>query len=321
MWTTAGGGQDNEARRHCEVVWRRRQRQENEVPGSVAIDAVLAGDHKIVVFISGARVFSNGVDFTLEVRARHGSTDGRGDMLAGVHGYGDPSDRLLLGIEFSDGRRCTNTGEPLDLDGSDSVEQPLLTPGGGSSSIRSGDITLFLSPLPPPGDLRVVCAWPKRGLPEAITVLSADDILEAEQRARVLWPWEPEPEPQWSVKPPEVPKGGWFAEQQAQSHEPQQGSTGLGKTRERLSVMDESDLSVLRERAENGDKDAVDQLIELAGEQGNLDELRRLAGQGNTTASDQLIELAGEQGNFDELRRLADQGNTTASEVLEELEE
>ena len=33
--------------------------------------------------------------------------------------------------------------------------------------------------------------------------------------------------------------------------------------------MDESDLSVLRKRAEGGDKDAVDQLIELAGAQGN----------------------------------------------------
>ena len=69
------------------------------------------------------------------------------------------------------------------------------------------------------------------------------------------------------------------------------GPTGLGKTRERLRVMDESDLSVLRERAESGDKDAVDQLIELAGEQGNLDELRRLADQGNTTASEVLREL------------------------------
>jgi hypothetical protein len=98
------------------------------------------------------------------------------------------------------------------------------------------------------------------------------------------------------------------------------GPTGSGKTRGRLGVMNESDLSVLRERAEGGDEDAVDQLIELAGEQGNLDELRRLADQGNTTASDQLIELAAEQGNLDELRRLADQGNTTASEMLSELE-
>jgi hypothetical protein len=74
-------------------------------------------------------------------------------------------------------------------------------------------------------------------------------------------------------------------------------STCLGETRGRLDVMDESDLSVLQQRAQRGDEDAVDQLIELAGEQGNLEELRRLADQGNTTASDQLIELAAEQGN------------------------
>jgi hypothetical protein len=55
--------------------------------------------------------------------------------------------------------------------------------------------------------------------------------------------------------------------------------------------MNESDLSVLRKRAEGGDKDAVDQLIELASEQGDLEELRRLADQGNTTASEMLAEL------------------------------
>jgi hypothetical protein len=69
----------------------------------VAIDAVLADDDEVVVFISGARVFSNGVDFTLEIRARLATTDGRGGMLGGVHGDGDPSDRLLVGVEFSEG--------------------------------------------------------------------------------------------------------------------------------------------------------------------------------------------------------------------------
>jgi hypothetical protein len=316
MWTMAGGGEDDEAA-SPEMVWRRRQRPENEVPGSVAIDAVLVGNDEVVVFISGVRAFSNGVELSLEVRARHTSTDERGDMF-GLHGHAGPGDPLLLGIELSDGRRCTNLDRP-DLDDSDPAERPMLTPGGGSSTARSADLTLFLSPLPPPGDLRVVCAWPKRGLAETITVLSADDILEASRRARVLWPWEPEPV--WSAEPPEVPKGGWFAEQQAPSHEPQLGPTAMGETRERLRVMDESDLFVLRERAESGDRDAVDQLIELAGERGDLDELRRFADQGNTTASDQLIEVAGEQGNLEELRRLANQGNTTAREVLEELEE
>jgi hypothetical protein len=68
MWTVAGSGGDDEGHRELEAVWRRRQRPENEVPVSVAIDAVLADGPEVVVFISGARVFSNGVDFTLEVR-------------------------------------------------------------------------------------------------------------------------------------------------------------------------------------------------------------------------------------------------------------
>lgn len=319
MWTMAGGGEDDEVMRHREMVWRRRQRPENEVPGSVAVDAVLVGDDEVAVFVTCLRAFSNGVELSLEVRARHTSTDERGGMF-GLYGHAGPGDPLLLGIELSDGRRCTNL-DRIDLDDSDPAERPMLTPGGGSSTERSADLTLFLSPLPPPGELRIVCAWPKRGLAETITVLSADDILEAARRARVLWPWEPESQPVWSVKPPEVPKGGWFAEEQAQHHETQQGPVGGGKPRERLRVMDESDLFVLREQADGGDRDAVDQLIELAGERGDLDELRRFADQGNTTASDQLIEVASEQGNLEELRRLADLGNTTAREVLEELEE
>jgi hypothetical protein len=58
--------------------------------------------------------------------------------------------------------------------------------------------------------------------------------------------------------------------------------------------MTESDLSVLRERAENGDKTAVDELIELATEQGDMAELGRLADNGNTTAAEQLMELTAE---------------------------
>jgi aminoglycoside 6'-N-acetyltransferase len=83
--------------------------------------------------------------------------------------------------------------------------------------------------------------------------------------------------------------------------------------------MTESNLSELRERAEKGDGEAADELIELATERGDLDELRRLADRGNATATDQLIELATELGDLDELRRLADQGNKTAAEQLMEL--
>ena len=50
----------------------------------------------------------------------------------------------------------------------------------------------------------------------------------------------------------------------------------------------------LRARADNGDRDAVDELVQLAGEHGDLAELRRLADSGNRDAVDELIQLAGD---------------------------
>jgi hypothetical protein len=83
----------------------------------------------------------------------------------------------------------------------------------------------------------------------------------------------------------------------------------------------DSELARLRERAANGDEDAIGELIELATERDDLDELRRLADAGSKDAVDQLVELAGERGDFDELRRLAARGSRDAADVLTELTE
>ena len=53
--------------------------------------------------------------------------------------------------------------------------------------------------------------------------------------------------------------------------------------------MTESDRSVLWEFAESGHSDAVDQLVELAAERGDMVELRRLADLGHSDAVDQLM--------------------------------
>jgi hypothetical protein len=83
--------------------------------------------------------------------------------------------------------------------------------------------------------------------------------------------------------------------------------------------MNDPELPELRERAARGDRDAVDQLVELAGERGDSDELRRLAAAGSRDAADELVQLAGERGDVDELRRLAAAGNRDAADVLAEL--
>jgi len=54
--------------------------------------------------------------------------------------------------------------------------------------------------------------------------------------------------------------------------------------------MSERELVVLRARAAQGDQDAVGQLVELAGERGDLAELRHLADGGSSDAADVLTE-------------------------------
>jgi hypothetical protein len=58
--------------------------------------------------------------------------------------------------------------------------------------------------------------------------------------------------------------------------------------------MTDQDLRELRTRAADGDQDAVDELVELAGERGDMDELRRLAAAGSSDAADVLAELTEE---------------------------
>lgn len=91
------------------------------------------------------------------------------------------------------------------------------------------------------------------------------------------------------------------------------------RLREVLAGTEDPELVDLRRRADHGDPDAVDQLVELAGERGDVAELRHLAEAGSTDAGDVLVEVLTEREDLDGLRRLADSGNVTAREVVEEL--
>ena len=191
-------------------------RPDNEVPGSVALDATLASSSDLAVFVSGMRAFRNGVEFAVEVRARNSATDpDRVNLGDGVLGEERGDDRLLLGVEFADGRWCTNVGG-YDFDADDTADRLQLWADEGSADARTAYESYFLSPLPPPGDLRIVCGWPRRSLPETVTTVPAETILEGSRRARELWPWEPEvssPEEPMSV--PDLSGTEWFAERLA----------------------------------------------------------------------------------------------------------
>lgn len=189
-------------------AWRRRHCPANEIPASVPVDAVIGSSEGLVVFISALSVYSNGISFTTEARARGGpgSEDRPVSLCDGL--LGDVSrHRMLLGVEFPDGRRCISTPRGQDANPKD---EPLLLPTRGDGSNGVGSAGWFLSPFPPPGDLRLYCAWPSAGIPETTTLISADELLKAARRVRQLWPPSRIFDQQPTPTPVVLPRDGWF---------------------------------------------------------------------------------------------------------------
>lgn len=194
-----------------ELRWRRRQRPDNEVPASVAFDAVLVDTDTLVIFLSGLRVYTGGVEFVLQLRAAPTGSEDEDEYLGHLlHGHRG-ADGLLIGIEFGDGRSCANVGTLQERSTDES--SPMLHSGGGGGGARAADASYFLSPLPPPGDLKLVTALPDRGVAESTVLLPTEAILDAASRARVLWPWEPQRRPRRKPRRPQLEPDGWFAQQ------------------------------------------------------------------------------------------------------------
>ncbi len=117
---------------------RGHQRPDNEVPVSIALDAVLGETADFIVYVSGVRVFRTVLEFRLTALARHRGA-GRG-LSGALFGHGEPEDRLLLGVEYADGRTGSNlggfrTGLNQELD----PTTPVLMPGGGGGGDRSAE--------------------------------------------------------------------------------------------------------------------------------------------------------------------------------------
>jgi hypothetical protein len=107
-----------------------------------------------------------------------------------------PSDRVVFGFEFDDGRRAERSdpiGGPGSFSFMDHYEGKDVAPNpatevilniiSGGSSPDSLHENTFIWPLPP-GDLRLFGAWPDADLPEQSVLLPADLIATARARAR-----------------------------------------------------------------------------------------------------------------------------------------
>lgn len=201
--------------------WHRRTTAPaNEFPAAVGISLLLGRTGDTAVGITQVEAFSTGFRFTLAVRLRRASpkvADGRLFMLISPHLAHDPEvpleDRLLLGLEYPDGRRASTLDDvraagPGQVPGDD--ELMLAHEGGGGGELNV-DQTFWVAPLPPPGPVAVVLTWPGFGISETRSLLDGAAVRAAGARSQVLWPWEPlrgsPPEP----PAPPRPSSGWFA--------------------------------------------------------------------------------------------------------------
>src|SRR5215470_14446456 len=198
MWVSHRGGTDDEPPTPEQMEqWRRRMfPPENEFPASVGLSALLGRTDDAAVGITLIEAFSTGFRFTLAVRLRQALPElARGGLFMLIGSEVHPGieiplpERLLLGIEYPDGRRASAL-QHMPMPGPGAVadgEQLVLVHQSGSGDEQSVDRTYWAAPLPDDGPVAFVLAWPGFGMPESRTVLDGAAIRAAAARSRILW--------------------------------------------------------------------------------------------------------------------------------------
>ena len=199
-------------------AWRTRvEVPDNEIGWLLPLSVVLAQTPDAAVAVTHMTAFTTGVVFNLAVRLRVApdNVDGRGlYALISPHvppGMSvDPDQRLLLGVEYADGRTAINIDNQVWPPGQQNQQEPILMPSGGGGGDLSVDQGFLLSPVPPDGAFTFVCSWPALGINETRHVIEHADLTTASARATTLWPRRPINHESPPPPKPRLPSTGWF---------------------------------------------------------------------------------------------------------------
>lgn len=172
-------------------------------PGVADLGVEVGRSESTVVSLQGVEAYASGVVLDLAVHVRERGREARRRVFAALdlhHGRGQldlflGAGGLRWGVELADGSRATTLDEspwnerPEDADPSDwNPSHPVLDGVGRTQvwydSWRRG---IWLWPLPPLPTMRVVCAWPDRGIDETSVEVPVAALHEAAARATPVW--------------------------------------------------------------------------------------------------------------------------------------
>jgi hypothetical protein len=176
----------------------------NVVPGMAPVGVIVARTSETVMAVTGIRAYPAGFGFTLKLRLRNLSARERRGFWPfpefGHHrGRAWPDEALRLTVEFASGRSVTNVDPATVGPGGADPDRPMLSDGPGTGLMASGaspdrwgwDMEYRVRPLPPPGPLAFICAWPGRGIAASRVEVDGAAIIEAAHAAVTLWPNDP----------------------------------------------------------------------------------------------------------------------------------
>ncbi|WP_308796704.1 hypothetical protein [Agromyces silvae] len=187
-------GPEREPAPYVPPAWH--QPPPDELPGRVALDAVLHRDDATVLWLRDLSVYDTGIAVALRWtrRRRDESADDWNRLIHGElwHGSSPREHGLLVGFELADGRRVF-PADPSAWFGPDSrdPEPPTLSMlgggGGGGEDRYSGDIDTWLwSPGGVRGDLELVLVWRALGIDE-LRYRVDGGLIAGASRPRLLW--------------------------------------------------------------------------------------------------------------------------------------
>ena len=161
---------------------------------------VLARTDALALAVWGLTAFPEGLTFSLAVVIRRGheaEIDPDADFDFGFYRFYRqrrrepdrplPDELLRFGVEFADGRKATNLGNPWDAESGQEPSEPVLAQRGGGGGGRSYRQGWWLWPLPEGDRLTFVAEWPAKGIPLTRHDVEAEPIRRAAREARPIW--------------------------------------------------------------------------------------------------------------------------------------